>query len=123
MRFGKAIPILRIFDEARARDFYVDFLGFQVDWEHRFEPGTPLYMQISRDDCIVHLSEHHGDATPGAALRIETTALDDYCDALNAKRYKYARPGIESMPWGRDMSVKDPFGNKLTFTEAIAPQS
>jgi catechol 2,3-dioxygenase-like lactoylglutathione lyase family enzyme len=120
MRFGKAIPILRIFDEARARDFYIDFLGFQVDWEHRFEPGTPLYMQISRDDCIVHLSEHHGDATPGAALRIETTALDAYCDALNAKRYKYARPGIQSMPWGRDMSIKDPFGNKLTFTEAIS---
>jgi catechol 2,3-dioxygenase-like lactoylglutathione lyase family enzyme len=30
MTFGKAIPILRIFDEARAREFYVDFLGFQV---------------------------------------------------------------------------------------------
>jgi uncharacterized glyoxalase superfamily protein PhnB len=120
MTFGKAIPILRIFDETRAREFYIDFLGFQVDWEHRFEPGTPLYMQISRDDCVVHLSEHHGDATPGAALRIEATALDTYCDALNAKRYKYSRPGIQSMPWGRDMSIKDPFGNKLTFTEAMS---
>jgi hypothetical protein len=34
---------------------------------------------------------------------------------LAAKRYKYARPGIEQMPWGRDMSISDPFGNRLTF--------
>jgi catechol 2,3-dioxygenase-like lactoylglutathione lyase family enzyme len=39
MTLGKTTPILRIFDEAKAREFYVDFLGFKVDWEHRFEPG------------------------------------------------------------------------------------
>ena len=39
MTFGKATPILRIFDEAKAKEFYVAFLGFKVDWEHRFEPG------------------------------------------------------------------------------------
>jgi catechol 2,3-dioxygenase-like lactoylglutathione lyase family enzyme len=33
----QAIPILRIFDLEKARDFYVGFLGFRVDWEHRFE--------------------------------------------------------------------------------------
>jgi catechol 2,3-dioxygenase-like lactoylglutathione lyase family enzyme len=116
MRLGKPTPILRIFDEAKAREFYVDFLGFKVDWEHRFEPGAPIYMQVSRDDCVLHLSEHHGDATPGSGLRIETADLDALHGDLTAKRYKYARPGIENMPWGtRDMSIKDPFGNRLTF--------
>ena len=43
MKLGKTTPILRIFDEAKAKEFYVDFLGFKVDWEHRFEPGLPLY--------------------------------------------------------------------------------
>jgi catechol 2,3-dioxygenase-like lactoylglutathione lyase family enzyme len=38
MHFAAPIPILRIFDEAKARAFYVDWLGFKVDWEHRFEP-------------------------------------------------------------------------------------
>jgi uncharacterized glyoxalase superfamily protein PhnB len=117
--FGKTTPILRIFDEAKAREFYVDFLGFTVDWEHRFEPGLPLYMQISKDRCVIHLSEHHGDCNPGAALRIEATELDEFHKELLAKHYKFARPGIEDMPWGtRDMSVKDPFGNRLTFTSA-----
>jgi uncharacterized glyoxalase superfamily protein PhnB len=117
----KLTPILRIFDEAKAKEFYVDFLGFKVDWEHRFEPGLPLYLQVSRDACVLHLSEHHGDASPGAAMRIETADLDALHAELASKRYKYARPGIETMPWGtRDMSVNDPFGNRLTFTTAIS---
>jgi uncharacterized glyoxalase superfamily protein PhnB len=120
MALGKTTPILRIFDEAKAREFYVDFLGFTVDWEHRFEPGLPLYMQVSRDGCVLHLSEHHGDCSPGAAMRIETDALDAFQAELGSRQYKYARPGIENMPWGtRDMSVKDPFGNRLTFTTSI----
>ena len=120
MRALQTIPILRIFDETKAREFYVGFLGFQVDWEHRFEPGLPLYMQVSKDDCIIHLSEHHGDCSPGGHLRIETTGLDEYRNGLLAKKYKYSRPGIEEMPWGaREMTIGDPFGNKLTFWAPI----
>jgi uncharacterized glyoxalase superfamily protein PhnB len=118
---GKTTPILRIFDEAKAKEFYVEFLGFKVDWEHRFEPGLPLYMQVSKDGCVLHLSEHYGDCSPGAAMRIETRDLDGFHAQLASKLYKYARPGIEETPWGtRDMSVKDPFGNRLTFTTAIS---
>ena len=117
MSYRKTTPILRIFDEEKAREFYVDFLGFVIDWEHRFESGLPLYMQISKDGCTIHLSEHHGDCSPGAAIRIETDELEAFHQQLSLKCYKYARPGIEKMPWGsNDMSVTDPFGNKLTFT-------
>jgi uncharacterized glyoxalase superfamily protein PhnB len=78
-------------------------------------------MQISKDGCVLHLSEHHGDATPGAAMRIETNELLGFQTQLLAKSYKYARPGIEETPWGtRDMSVRDPFGNRLTFTTAVS---
>ncbi|MCA9469837.1 MAG: VOC family protein [Nitrospira sp.] len=121
MNFGNTTPILRIFDEAKAREFYVDFLGFSIDWEHRVEHNFPLYMQVSKDHCILHLSEHHGGVCPGATIRIETSDLEAYHAELTAKRYKYAKPGIEDMPWGtRDMSVIDPFGNTLTFTTAIS---
>ena len=69
MNFGTPVPILRSFDEVKAKEFYVDFLGFNIDWEHRFEEKTPLYIQLSKNDCIIHLSEHHGDSSPGASLR------------------------------------------------------
>ena len=85
MNFDKVTPILRIFDEAKAREFYVEFLGFHIDWEHRFEPHLPIYLQISKDNCILHLSGHHGDCSPGAAMRIETKDLDSFQQQLMAK--------------------------------------
>ncbi|MEM1175448.1 MAG: glyoxalase superfamily protein [Pseudomonadota bacterium] len=116
MNFGRTTPIFRVFDEAKTREFYVDFLGFKVEWEHRFEDDLPLYMEVSRDGVTLHLSEHHGDCCPGAAVRIETDQLDALHDELTNKKYGYARPGIEDTPWGtREMSVKDAFGNRLTF--------
>ncbi|BBP61623.1 glyoxalase superfamily protein [Pseudomonas sp. St316] len=120
MSFGKTTPILRIFDEAKALAFYVDFLGFTVDWQHRFGDDFPLYLQVSRGDCVLHLSEHHGDCTPGSALRIETDELEAFQAQLQAKQYAFARPQIQAMPWGsQDMTVVDPFGNRLVFTNGI----
>jgi len=40
--FNQVIPILRIFDVAKADEFYLGFLGFSVDWEHRFDSNAPL---------------------------------------------------------------------------------
>ena len=121
MSFGKTTPILRIFDETKALEFYVDFLGFKIDWQHRFEKNFPLYLQISRGECVLHLSEHHGDSTPGSALRIETDELEAFQQQLLAKEYAFARPQIQAMPWGsQDMTISDPFGNRLVFTNAIS---
>lgn len=120
MQLAKTTPILRIFDEAKAKEFYVGFLGFAVDWEHRFEQRLPIYMQVSRGGCILHLSEHHGDCSPGAAARIEVSDVDALQKELLDRDYPYCRPEAQDMPWGtRDMRVSDPFGNSLTFTNAI----
>ncbi|MEO6958125.1 MAG: glyoxalase superfamily protein [Antricoccus sp.] len=50
------VPIVRTFPGEQARRFYVEFLGFTVDWEHRFGDGMPLYQQVSREGCVLHLS-------------------------------------------------------------------
>jgi hypothetical protein len=118
MALGVNIPVLRSFDEGKMRAFYCGFLGFTVLFEHRLDNDSPLYVGLARDGCSLHLSEHHGDCTPGAHVRISTTALDALAQELSAKNYRYARPGIEMMPWGlRELSVTDPFGNRLTFFE------
>lgn len=75
-------------------------------------------MQVSSDECILHPSEHHGDCSPGAAVRIQVDDVAALQKALLAKQYKYARPGVEQTPWGTlEMSIKDPFGNRLTFVQ------
>ena len=110
-------PILRIFDVTKAREFYIDYLGFKLDWEHRFAEGMPLYMQVSRDNVVLHLSEHHGDCCPGSAMRVLADDLDKLHEELHSRNYPYVNPEIEDMPWGtRDLTVKDPFGNRITFS-------
>ena len=94
IRFDKAIPILRMFDEAKAREFYLDFLGFRVEFEHRFEAGLPLYLGINRDGLQLHLSEHHGDACPGSTIFVPMYNIELLRDELLGKRYGYGRPQI-----------------------------
>ena len=121
MKLRKVIPALRIFDEAKAREFYLDFLGFKVDFEHRFGQNFPLFMQVSRDECILHLSEHHGGASPGAGIVIQIEGIRDLHAELTAKNYRFAHPGLETKQWGAlEMTVVDPFANNLTFSEKQA---
>jgi len=117
-RFTRTIPTLRIFDSTKAREFYVGFLGFKVDFEHRFEPDLPLFMQVSMGDVVLYLSEHHGDCSPGAKIVIETTDLAAYHADLLARQYGYARPGLVDQPWGAtSMTIADPFFNRIEFSE------
>jgi hypothetical protein len=114
----KVIPVLRIFDYAKAKEFYIDWLEFKIDWEHRFEENSPLYIQISREHITLHLSEHHGDANPGAKVFIEFSNIADYHHLLTNKNYKFNKPGLEKSHWDTIcMEVIDPFGNKLLFNE------
>ena len=115
-----AIPILRMFDVAKAREFYLGYLGFKVDFEHRFNDNAPLFMGISRGDVALFLSEHHGDGTPGTHVLIETEGLDALLAELKAKNYRYMNPGIQVQDWGRrDLVVVDPCDNKINFSERI----
>ena len=116
----KSIPILRIFDVAKAKEFYVDWLGFKIDWKHQFEPDAPYYIGISRDTIELHLSEHYGDGTPGSAIFIVCNEIKKFFEELQSRPYKYYRPGLEKTFYDAwCMEVMDPFGNKLSFNEYI----
>ncbi|MBO9582031.1 MAG: VOC family protein [Sphingobium sp.] len=117
MMLGTPTPILRSFDEARTRAFYLDFLGFEVLFEHRFTPEAPLYMGVRKGECVLHLSEHYGDATPGSAIRIRVDDVSAYMAELRAKKFGNANPGEPQLQdWGtREITIQDPAGNKLTF--------
>ena len=119
-------PILRIFDYTKAQEFYFHWLGFGVDWEYK-HADIPIYLQISMGDIVLHLSEHHGDASPGARVFIDDyTNLAAYHQQLIDKAYKYNRPGIHTPFWDEgalEMTVHDPFGNRITFVERNAPKA
>ena len=120
--FEQTIPILRIFDVDKAKEFYAGFLGFSVDWEHRFEENMPVYMQVSRGTLILHLSEHYGDGVPGAVIFVRMRGVEEFHREVSAKKYKYLRPGVEDqrpdLPF-KCMNVIDPFGNRIRFAEPV----
>lgn len=116
--FQKTIPILRIFDVPKAKEFYVGFLGFAVDWEHHFGENTPAYLQVSRAGLTLHLSEHHGDACPGSTVFVWMTGVEEFHREITGKGYKYLRPGIETTFYdAKCVEVIDPFGNRIRFNE------
>ena len=119
-RGADVIPVLRVFDHAVARAFYCDYLGFDWEWQHQFEPDLPVYAQVSLDGKILHLTEHHGDATPGGAVMLVVQDVVAYRDALLAQRHPRSRPGLHDDDWGRTMLVIDPFGNRLQFWQPNA---
>lgn len=112
------VPILRIFDEDAAAAFYEDFLGFRRNWEHRFEPGMPLYAEVERCGITLHLSGHHGDCCPGATVFVWMRGLDAFHAEISARDYPACNPGIEDTFYdARCMTVTDPFGNRIRFNE------
>ncbi len=116
------IPVLRIFDVAKAKDFYLGFLGFTVDWEHRFDDVAPVYMQVSRGGMVLHLSEHHGDACPGSTVFARVSGLEAFHAEIMAKGYGYMRPGLErTFHNSLQVEVIDPFGNRIRFDQSLAP--
>jgi len=120
MQVLQTIPILRIFSVEKAKEFYMDFLGFKIDWEHRFDEKAPLYMQISRDGCVLHLSEHYGDCCPGSTVFLRVWGLEEYHREISAKGYGYLRPGVErTFHNSKCMEVIDPFGNRIRFDESL----
>ena len=120
--FRKTIPLLRIFDVAKARAFYGDFFGFSVDWEHRFDEGSPAYIQVSRGDLLLHLTEHHGDCCPGSTVFVWMTGIDEFHREISSKGYTFLRPGLETTFYdARCVEVIDPFGNRIRFNESLKP--
>jgi catechol 2,3-dioxygenase-like lactoylglutathione lyase family enzyme len=118
--FQQTIPILRIFDVQKAKDFYVGFLGFTLDWEHHFDDSSPAYLQVSRDGMTLHLSEHHGDCCPGSTVFAWMTGIEGFHKEISSKGYKFLRPGLEKTFYdSMCVEVIDPFGNRIRFNERM----
>lgn len=119
---SKAIPVFRVFDYAKTIEFYIDWLGAQIVWEHRPE-NVPFYMQISLQGAILNLSQHHGDCSPGGLVMLDDCKdLKSYHQTLLAKHYTFMKPGLERADWDpatQMVTVIDPFYNRIIFNEKV----
>lgn len=111
MRDEEVIPILRVADAATAVRWY-ERLGFARQWEHRFAPGLPVFVEIARGRVRLFLSEHEGDARPDTLVYLRLHDL-----AAVAAEF-----GVmpQDAPWGRELELADPDGNRLRIGPPIA---
>ncbi|MEN4903895.1 VOC family protein [Luteimonas sp. TWI1437] len=110
------IPQLRMTDAARSLAFYAA-LGFRVDWVHRFEPGLPLFAQLTRDGQTLFLSGHAGDGTVGGAVYFKVPDVDACAHAFAAAGVAILQPPHDT-DWGtREMLLVDPDHNRLRFAQ------
>ncbi len=113
-----SIPVVRMLDEDKARAFYVDFLGFEVEWEHRFSDDAPLYMQIRLGEAVIHLNGHAEEDAPITEVRIPVRGIDAFCEHLQSKLANGPKPCLVDPRYqgeGTDMNIYDPSGNLIVF--------
>jgi catechol 2,3-dioxygenase-like lactoylglutathione lyase family enzyme len=99
------VPFLRVADARASAEWYAR-LGFEVEWEHRFEPGLPLFVSILRGDARIFLSEHTGDAPPRGLVHL-------YVSDIDAVSAEFGIPVDEDGLAGRECDLEDPDGNRL----------
>jgi len=99
----RVFPQLRMTNWKRTRAFYVDGLGFSVDWEHRFEPGLPVFAQLTRDGLSLFVVDD----------------VDALFREIGRRGIQPAEPPGDTEWQAREMTVVDPDGNRLRFSTAV----
>ena len=114
------IPQLRMTSAERSLPFYIDGLGFSLDWEHQFEPGFPLFVQLTRNGQTLFLTEHSGDCEIGGAIYFVVPNVDACYEEFAERGVTTIHPP-QDVPWNaREMMVMDPDGNRLRFSTYFA---
>lgn len=119
-KINTSIPVIRMLDETSMLSFYIDYLGFKMDWEHRSSdnPTSPLYAQIRHGDAALHLNGHAEADSPVCEVRFPVNDLAAYCEYLRSKDTSFEKPEVVDPRYeGRqtDMNIIDPSRNHLVF--------
>ena len=97
--------MLYVEDATRAVAWY-ERLGFRREWEHRFEPGFPMFVSVARGHLRLYLSEHKGDARPNTLIHL-------YVDDIEVVSEEFGVAVDEEGLAGRECDLEDPDGNRL----------
>lgn len=103
--FEGVCPILRVKSVVAGVEYYVQKLGFTIDWQ------TPYFCSVSRGRCHIFLSE--GDqGNPGSWVWIGVEDAEALFNEYQASGAKIRHPPT-NYAWAYEMQVEDPDGNIL----------
>ena len=110
-----AIPVS---DVDRAKDFYVDKVGFQADHDHQVSDEL-RFVQLTPPGsaCSIALGTGVTDAPPGSVKGLQLVV-----EEIQAARAELLERGVEvgevqEFPWGKFVFFQDPDGNSWSVQE------
>jgi catechol 2,3-dioxygenase-like lactoylglutathione lyase family enzyme len=106
-------PILRIEDLEASRRYYIETLGFSLDWE------TDGMISVSRDGKSILLCEGE-QGQPGTWLWIGVEDADALFAEFSGKG-AHIRSPPENFPWAYEFAVEDPDGHVLRIGSEPKP--
>jgi uncharacterized glyoxalase superfamily protein PhnB len=115
--FQTAIPVIQVGGSKAAEAFYCQGLGFTLvsSWRPDETKDDPRYMTLVRDGASVHVHSFQSGTTGGAAVYVFVDDVDALYAELLAKAVPVTGPPIDQT-WGpREIVVRDPDRNVLTF--------
>jgi catechol 2,3-dioxygenase-like lactoylglutathione lyase family enzyme len=119
VRLGAPIPILDVRHIEEALSFYVDRLGFAVDFRYENDPEN--YAGVKRDNVRLHMQrqgcEHFENGTAGRLrFRIPVNDPDSLFAEFRAMGVLDEDVEVRDTEWGtREFGFRDPDGNGLVF--------
>jgi catechol 2,3-dioxygenase-like lactoylglutathione lyase family enzyme len=113
-RLRHAIPILWVSNLDASVHYYMDVLGFALDWL-----SAGVIASVTRDGCSLMLSE--GDqGHAGTWVWVGVKSVEVLNVELAGKGAKIRTPPT-NYPWAREMHVEDLDGNVLRFGSESLP--
>lgn len=114
MAIQRVVPALRITNYERSKNFYLDQLGFVLEWERRFEPKFPVFMSVALDGMRLYLREHSGDCQVGGLVHFVVSDVDALHGTLKKRQVPITEAPNDDLGF-RNMTITDPDGNQLRF--------
>jgi len=120
-----SIVSIPVSDQDRAKKFYTEVLGFQqlsdavmqpdMRWVHLAAPDGGATITL-----VTWFPTMPAGSTQGLVLEIED--VDRWHTDLSAQGFPFPN-GIQTEPWGRYLTVKDPDGNGIVLQTSNRPSS
>ena len=124
MEYKLELLCVPVSDVDRAKEFYVDKVGFHADHDHRVNESL-RFVQLTPpgSGCSISFGEGLTTMTPGSLEGLQLVV--DYADAAHADLAGRGVPvsEVDDQPWGRFVYFADPDGNRWNVQQIVRPGS
>ena len=118
MAVGKVLLFsVPVSDQTRAKDFYVDVLGFDLVSDMPMGPEQ-RWVQVAPKGAATSITlVNWFDSMPAGSVQgivLETDDLEADIDLLTSRGVKFDG-AVQEQPWGRFVTFSDPDGNRFVL--------